>query len=102
MNQYTIYCTKSQIKKALEFGAPISTTPTDLINNTWMKVTAEQMIGWLRSKGFRFRITEFKEGTLWKVTHGDWFDFGDDDISPKEATIAVIDAALGYLSNNKK
>lgn len=112
MYKYTIFCTEEQTKKALELGAPIDKdmyAPIIRYEQPWYCIdkeksfayhipTAEQMIGWLRSKGFRFKITEFEEGTLWKVAHGDWFDFSyNDGISPKEATLAAIDAALGYL-----
>lgn len=101
IDDYTVYCTEAQTKKALELGAPIEYDSE--LPSIVLCPTAEQMIGWLRSKGFRFKITEFEEGTLWKVAHGDWFDFSDDDgVNPKEATLAAIDAALEYLMNKKK
>lgn len=120
MDEYTIFCTEEQAKKALELGAPTRRIlPTEAINDPsfemsehfsdrpipyFVKIpTAEQMIGWLRSKGFRFKITEFEEGTLWKVAHGDWFDFSDNDgVNPKDATLAAIDAALEYLTDKNK
>lgn len=64
--------------------------------------TAEQMIGWLEEQGFYFYI--FKD-YCWngEVQYGNnWYYSIDDVNSRKEATIAAIDAALEYLSNNKK
>lgn len=62
--------------------------------------TVEQMIGWLRSKGFRFKITEYKTETFWKIVCENWFTCGKNTY-PKEATLAAIDAALDYLILNK-
>lgn len=70
--------------------------------------TAEQMIGFIRSKGFRFKITEYEGLTFWKIVcedlkmpSGEWFDCGTED-EPKEATLAAIYAALEHLTDNKK
>lgn len=125
ISDYTIYCTSEQAKKAFELGAPIMTFGYPDLEDAKEEIlkmnrqaelyqtenggimvgqipTAEQMIGFLRSKGFRFKITDFKEGTIWRVVHGDWLDFNSNDgINPKEATLAAIDAALEYLTNKK-
>lgn len=105
MDRFTILCTEEQARKAISLGAPISTTPTDLINNTWFKVTAEQMIGWLRTKGFAFGITEYNDGfndhVFWRVANNQetrWYISDDKLKDPKEAVIAAIDAALDYLA----
>ena len=120
MNKYTIYCTEEQTKKALELGAPIEVHDTfdsyDIKeSNIFYKdkfielpddrlierITAEQMLGWLRSKGFRFKIVEHESYVYWQYSIDDYFDHNNKP-SAKEATLAAIDAALEYLSNNKK
>lgn len=121
MKKYTIYCTPEQTKKALEFGAPINVLylreyhyNPNLVklsegNNDGLHIetpyalspTAEQMMGWLRSKGFRFKIIEHESYVYWQYAIGDYFDH-DNKPSAKEATLAVIDAALEYLKNPKQ
>lgn len=105
MEQYTIYCTAEQTKKALELGASIHTTTTDLFNNTWMKVTAEQMIGWLEGRfNMRFSVCanqlcteyEFFIRNLPYSPKGTYISAFEIPSRP-EATLAAIDAALDYL-----
>lgn len=114
MSDYSCYCTTEQTKKDIELGAPIDNSLVcyegfDIVyhNEDYSSIlyavipTAEEMVGWLRSKGFRFKITDFEKGTIWKVAYGDWFDFnGNEDMNPKEATLTAIDAALEYLNKN--
>lgn len=119
MEKYTIYCTEEQTGKALELGAPIefeAECPVDLETlerSPYPDIkmgkdgepiliipTAEQMKGWLRSQGFRFRINEYESCSSWRIKDG-WQYQGFCD-TPKEATLAAIDAALDYLIKNKK
>lgn len=123
MKQYTIYCTDKQVKKALELGAPLDgvckqdgtrpiyyTLPTS--DPKWMDCdayympTAEQMIGWLETRG-EFRI-EISTGIrdVWfyyiHISYGTNYKnlFYGGFHTRKEATLAAIDAALDYLVNN--
>ena len=123
MNRYTIYCTPEQTKKALDLHAPIDycinqfdIDDSEFIgyaNKTKIKLyaiipTAEQMIGFFRSINIHIEIH--------KDIIDKWSVYGH-KISPieftvfdrltgydsfEEATLAAIDAALDYLSNNKK
>lgn len=108
MDKYTIYCTTEQTKKALELGAPIQFASINDIrlgryievegnNEAYEIPTAEQMIGWLRSKGFRFKIDEWSDTIVaFGVTFHCWYIYGQSS-NPKGATLAAIDAALDYL-----
>lgn len=102
MERYKIYCTAEQAKKALYLGAPISTTVTDLFNNTWMKVTAEQMIGFLHDYAPEKSISVVYDERKQK-----WIYFiGDDEATPnyetrKEATLAAIDDVLNYFTEEE-
>lgn len=109
MDKYITYCTPEQVKKALELGAPIKiecfSTATE---DHWHEVipTAEQMIGWLEENNIENIIVCKKDGgdygyTVYHTSHRKplqrfWFS------NRKEATLAAIDAALGYLTKNKK
>lgn len=133
MEEYTIYCTEEQTKKALELGAPIERghegsryfnigVPTffdknDEIcrvkNSVIFIPTAEQVIEWLLNEHdilcdifprdgcfgttwFAFRFTTLR--CKRKKYESNTKDYP----SRKEATLAAIDAALDYLSKNKK
>lgn len=113
MINYTIYCTEEQTQKALGLGAPIKKRyrGTDGLKNFYDQVipTAEQMIGWLEDG----KIKKIRIDSLSYEDHEEWFysifNIENNNISFKrnytsrpEATIASIDAALEYLSNNKK
>lgn len=114
MNRYTIPCTAEQTKRALALGAPITNIHTvcnDGITKEWKLVipTAEQMMGWLRTKGFAFGITEyndhFNDHVSWRVANNQdkkWYISDNKSKDIKEAALAAIDAALDYLSDNKK
>lgn len=124
MEQYTIYCTESQTRKALELGAPIELEseyyhPTEndfkLDNPIPCKSftrgyhyakcpTAEQMIGWLEEQCV-YELSIYKSIWTWGWTilfKDEYRINGHEFKSRKEATLAAIDAALEYLSNNKK
>lgn len=116
MEEYEIRCTQEQTRKALELGVPIEYIDANTIfgkpkpkHSFYVEVpykyyryyllpTAQQMIGFLRSKGFRFKIDELSDTIVaYRVTFGCWFENGQSS-NPKGATLAVIDAALEYLS----
>lgn len=114
MEEYKIYCTEEQVKKALELGAPIkherknkqsSLIIPDGKGDFYVVPTGEEMIGWLEEQDeiltivialFEFYWQGFVETTNYKNAI-----FKDGYGSRKEATLAAIDAALDYLSNNK-
>lgn len=116
IDEYTIRCTAEQAKKALELGASIEFEQTFCYN--WkdgkrepypdietdkdgepilIKPTSEQMIGWLEDQGLNFEgssyymSVEIKNGERIGIYSG----------TRKSSTLAAIDAALEYLSNNK-
>lgn len=107
LNDYTIYCTSEQVKKALELGAQIKYKLERLIDSCFKPVipSAEQMIGWLegqegiseikvmRNNGWGFQLSSRKH-------YEEKFECGFH--SRPEATLAAIDAALDYLIQNKK
>lgn len=77
MEEYTIYCTPEQTKKALELGAPIEKDwiPEFLFNNEYFSLknpTAEQMIGFIlySGRGYAIDLAElikeygYKQGCL--------------------------------------
>lgn len=116
ISDYTIHCTVSQTRKALELGAPIEPqTPSTLIDTLcafcgdgmYIIPTAEQLIGWLEEQE---DISEFDiaiwEKPMWafRVHLIDKPSINGMHLftSRKEATLAAIDAALEYLTNNKK
>lgn len=116
MDKYTIYCTKEQTKKALELGAPIDITavmpPTMLIGEKIYSVpTTEQMIGWLRKQGIYIIVpiplikdlnkNDFSKAYAFEyriVINGNE-PYSGEYLTPEEATLAAIDAALKYLEN---
>lgn len=136
MEDFTIYCTEEQTKKALELGAPLKVIDCSLrqfsqavinhwrhtgrytfIDNFqqpgeyWCKMifnpTAGWMMGWLRTKGFAFGISEyndhFNDHVFWRVALGrHWYKSSEQCKEVKEAIHAAIDAALEYLSTNKE
>lgn len=108
MDRYQIYCTPKQTRKALELGAPIITvchnyhgsivTGTMMMGNDLIYIpTAEQMIGFLRSKGFRFHFDDAT--TFWRTIY-DVELIADGWDENKELT--AINSALEYLTNNNK
>lgn len=111
MKDYSLFCTEPQTRKALELGAPIDVTMLDIPNvceyeGCSLKLpTAEQMIGWLEEKIYNIIVIKNKNGTWFYMIY--WenslnHEIKGDYTSRKEATIAAIDAALEYLTNNKK
>ena len=124
MDKYIIYCTEEQIKKAFDLGAPIEfeRIPCNIngflsYDNNLKILTVEQMIGWLEEKGIFIEINIHTPDRI----HADWkkaiYTFsvvdrfmvihkhgGYDDTthypSRKEASLAAINEALKYLSNN--
>ena len=116
MEQYTIYCKREQTKKAFELGADLtpcrgakknfifaSNRFNSQLSEKYCIPTAEQMLGWLEE--------EEKVREICIQRYGDWvyqiyiypdilLDKSGFD-SRKEATLAAIDAALEYLTNQK-
>lgn len=122
ISDFTIYCTKEQTLKAIELGAGIDNSSSqfdsdctdniELLSNGLYAIipTSEQMCGWLRTEGVHLSILYSKFRNLYSVqcVEFDGMYIRDDDgsikyfISDKQATLAAIDAALDYLTNNKK
>lgn len=117
MSYYTIYCTPEQTRKAIELGAPIERAGIKNIPNIidfrgvlYGFPTAEEMIGWLEDN-IKCSIPIDKSWSsgcrkwIWTIID-DFETVIDSSItfypSRKEATLAAIDAALEYLTNNKK
>lgn len=113
MGRYTLYCTKAQTKMALNLGAPITTikskrTKDTILSDDVIKYdedtftyvvspTTEQMIGFLRDKGFRFHFDDITN--FWRIV------FNLEIIAKgysETKELDAIDAALEYLSKNKK
>lgn len=106
MNQYTIYCTEEQTKKALKLGAPIITfeVEREALEGTYkhegvmyFQPSAEQLLNWLDFKGVICEI--YYRGKWYYDVQG----LGNNVSfsSRREATLAAIDTALEYLINNK-
>lgn len=119
ISDYTIYCTSEQTQKAIELGVPIDhsssqfdddcTDNIELLSNGLYAIipTAEQMIGFFRSKNIHIVIH--------KDVIDKWSVYGHEIVpieftifdrltgynSFEEATIAAIDAALEYLKTNQ-
>lgn len=120
MQKYSIHCTETQARKALELGAPIevqeyisSTIPLPkdwfpICNHCFHIPTAEQMIGWLRKEKGLF-VEPYLNGEccysfspiVSTKEDGEIIHLEAED-DPDKATLAAIDAALEYLINNKK
>lgn len=121
MERYTIYCTEEQARKALELGVPIEFEVECPVNLETLErspypdikmgkdgepiliiPTAEQTIGWLRTKGFKFVLSDEidgNEGNNW------WVAINDKLITQgcsDNKELAAIDAALDWLRNNNK
>lgn len=110
MEEYTIYCSAEQTKRALKLGAPIKNVHYN--NDGGYEYadnpTAEQMLEWLKTNGFVFGITDYNDGfndhVFWRVSNQfdkKWYVADDKLKDPKEAVLAAIDAALDYLKNKK-
>lgn len=107
IGDYTINCTPEQTKKALELGAQIERDgfedrPYVYIDGAYLIPTAEQMIGWLEEQDGIKDITVCKTGMwIWGKNHT-LIEGGSTYSSRQESTLAAIDAALEYLTNNKR
>lgn len=114
MQNYTIYCTPEQTKRALELGAPIEILSNytefrgfpfikcqDGNERPYVPPTTEQMRGWLRTKGFKFKMVELKE-VHWQCSIPPEFYQSGSTPSLEEATHAAIDTALEHLVKIKE
>lgn len=103
MDRYIIYCTETQIKKAIELEAPIEYTQERLIDSCFKPVipTAEQMIGWLEEQEILIDV-EMRTGITYVYDRLNKVFIKSIKIpSRPEAIRAAIDVALNYLTNNK-
>ena len=117
MNKYTIYCTPSQAKKALELGAPIQKASIkDIRLERYVYIgdelftfpTAEEMAGWLEERGVyvETKVNQRTDGVtnfVYNVICGSYSSLNNEVIffdTRKEAILAAIDAALEYLVNS--
>lgn len=117
MEQYTIYCTEEQTRKALDLGAPITSYENAFISTAvphfsvgiddknWVEYicpTAERMIGWLETKvelGLHvWRGKDYYGFSLWDGVEE--IKYRVDLATRKEATLAAIDEALDYLESH--
>lgn len=127
MNRFEIRCTQEQTKKAIELGAPIFTFSESFADDYRTSIydkycsippikeegyedevyadipTAEQMIGWLESKKIFVHIAPCVDiSCSWHIEAIGYTSNIMVCKTRKEATLAAIDAALEYLTNNKK
>lgn len=117
MDQFTIFCTPDQTKRAIDLGAPIIKS-TFVTGQKWMYIdktiflipTAEQLIGFMfKHKGLQaLRIIHYPESNRWGYTliikmHsiGVTLSENKDQLfsSQPEATLGAIDAILDFLKN---
>lgn len=122
MDEYTIYCTKEQTLKALELGASINIRcsyngyhPLPFIKEITIEPhhfaevpTAEQMVGWLQSKGcYPYTMPLKRDGKVMFAARFEFFeDGGSTDIfcgygKDNSVILKAINSALTYLSNKK-
>lgn len=109
MNKYTIDCTKEQVYKAIELGAPIKYEDDELTGKSYpIYPTAEQMIGWLIKEHGILPLTDMANSTSFEYGFVSMIKMENNvkrfigiHSSLEEATLAAIDAALEYLSNNR-
>lgn len=131
IDEYTIYCTEEQTKKAFMLGAPLITMRYDEVFESGPVIhfdrhkelkhlsknggsqcayipTAEQLIGWIDDQGIALDIHTYFKVDNGKIHHYQFTVtdstrvFNGEYSSRKEATLAAIDAALDYLIKNKK
>lgn len=122
MNRYTIYCTEEQARNAIKLGAPLKeliyskdfeNAEHAIVEEIYYTLrhyevpTAEQMIGWLREKDLYINIIHVSAGyTSWVKTIKENITLSEGNTgfvnSFEEATLAAIDAALGYLTTGNK
>lgn len=111
LSDYSIYCTESQTRKAMELGAPIEPqTPSTLIDTLcafcgdgmYIIPTAEQLIGWLEEQGILIETAAGMTKWYGYAHNGKQYINREGYSSRKEATLAAIDAALNYLNKNEK
>lgn len=108
INRYTLFCTEAQTRKALELGAPLfkyTSIPNfaeviEISTSEYYEIpTAEQLIGWLEEQeGVDFSLKKYEYYYHSYINEKYIGNFK----TRKEATLAAIDAALEYLTKNKK
>lgn len=100
MDGYTIYCTPEQVRKAIGLGAPIATKGWFGFKQL-VDVTSKRMMEWILEQNIHFKIRDFDGNVSWVCWSMSWCVCGYSN-NYKEAALSVIDAALEYLTNNKK
>lgn len=113
MEQYTVYCSDEQTKRAYKLGAPIELfKPNVSIGNlpklrtkegderVYVRPTAEQMIGWLIKEmklaiSFDYSIQNDNKPVWFYLI--DNVAYSNTFSEPKEAILDAIDTALNYL-----
>lgn len=124
MNDYTCHCTEEQTRRAYKLGAPIRKI-TNIFNvdngeqfyrDNLLYVcmgdfccvipTTQQMIGWLREKGFWIYVKRYWQyNTFYACIEKQGLvriECTDDFEKPEQAERAAIDAALDYLEKGGK
>ena len=117
MQDYTIYCTEEQAKRAYKLGAPIKVTPIEDESTPSVTIeenglyglfiipTVEQMCGWLREKGLFVYAFPFY-GDMGEQYIGEVDELiisglvcmrSIETETYPQAILAAIDAALDYL-----
>lgn len=108
ISDYTIYCTKEQTKKAIELGARIEHYCPSEHERVFIHPTAEQIIGWLEGQKIYVHIDPYSAICCrWYISSRGYSRYGyTSDVrsckSRKEATLAAIDSALGYLESQQR
>lgn len=118
MRRFANYCTEEQTKKAFELDAPLIKCDSRdkrmmycdhlcyprIADYPYVIPTTEEMVGWLEDQGLHISII-YNDCTYKPEVRDmhDGFINKDEHLSShKNATLAAIDAALEYLSKNKK
>lgn len=125
MHKYSCFCTKDQIKKALELGAPINyasignlylphkeiefiSESGEIKYGIYAIPTTEEMINWLEEQDDIEEITILRNRAFhswaYLITnkHNKLVSSNNIYYSRGKANLAAIDAALEYLINKKK
>lgn len=113
MNEYTIYCSENQTKRAYKLGAPIVKYESigvfdnkgyDFVEdvndskNELINPTAEQMIGWLDGEGQEIEICKFSKEKFGVFINGIQ-EVGCYYSTRQGAILGAIDFALTLLEN---
>lgn len=113
IDEYTIYCTETQIKKAIKLGAKVriliyeQTKYNKCFYHHHKAIaipTTEQMICWLEEQIDNIDVSKNTDGTwlyIFYPTNSSSHEIRSGYKTRPEATIAAIDRVLEYISNKK-